>query len=136
MFHGYQRKATEAETHELVHDSYLMRIHNTCCARCGSGERYQELFEVWIHPTKTATTGLKQMRPVMTDQLKDMHIAYIEMPDARIPICSDCISTYKCATDQTPTKACTPEAWADTLKRKYQPQRHEVKIARSAGAGS
>jgi len=135
MFNSWQRKPSENEAKELVHDSYVMHIHTNVCRHCGCGERYQTMFEVWTHPTKTHTTGLKQMRPLMTDQLKDLHIAYIELPDQAIPICSDCIQTYKSATDKTPQLAADAGAWADTLRRKYTPEKKEVKIARQYAAG-
>jgi len=117
-FSGYTRRATETESKELIHDSYVMYIHTNICSRCGCGERYHELFEVWVHPVKTRTTGLRQQRRLMTTQLQDKHISYIELPDQSVPICSDCVSTYKSSTDKTPTAEPSLSAWADTLKRK------------------
>jgi hypothetical protein len=128
----WQRKPTETESVEMVHDSYLMHIHNVHCTRCRGGERYTDLYEVWIHPTKTRTTGLKQLRKY-TGALKDMHVAYVELPISFIPICSDCVATYKSATDKTPLREADTASWAETLKRKYTPTAvAETKIARAS----
>ena len=125
-------KITEAEASELTLDSYLMQIHNTLCDRCGSGERYGQLFEVWVHPIKTRQSGYKELRPAR-GALKPLPIAYVDMAEHRNSICSDCVHTY-----ETPTAKAIPavsaQAWAETLKRKYTPEKPEPKIARSTGA--
>jgi hypothetical protein len=125
-------KITEAEAVELTLDSYLMQIHNTTCL-CGSGERYGLLYEVWTHPTKTRTSGFRELRPAR-GRLRDLPIAYVEMPEHGQPVCSDCVQNYKTPTNKESIPAISAQAWAETLKRKYAPEVKQPKVARSAGA--
>jgi len=126
-------KITEAEHTELTLDSYLMQIHTTLCDRCGSGERYGQLFEVWVHPTKTAKSGYRELRPAR-GSLKDLPIAYVDMAEQRNPVCSDCVHTYQTTNSQPALPAISAQAWAETLRRKYTPEKVEPKVARSTGA--
>lgn len=125
-------KITEAEAVELQLDSYVMHIHNTICG-CGSGERYGQLFEVWIHPTKTRLSGFRELRPAR-GALKDLPITYVDMPTEHKWICSDCITSYKSPTHGEPLPAVSAQAWAETLKRKYAPEPATIRVARSTGA--
>lgn len=124
-------KITETEAVELTLDSYLMRIHHTQCLRCKSGEQFSELFEVWVHPTKTRHTGFRDLRPA-TQFLRDLPMSYFELPLRAIPICSDCVHTYRCTASPIPANAASNAAWAETLKRKYaQAAPQEIKVARA-----
>jgi hypothetical protein len=109
---------SDTEQRELRLDSYVMHIRQTICTRCGCGERWSELNEVWVHPTKTRTTGFSQQRPA-AGPLKPLQINTVEHPDRQIPICSDCIHTYQAP---TPTPTASAAEWRETLKRKYAPQ--------------
>ena len=126
-------KITETEASELILDSYLMQIHTTLCDRRGSGERYGQLYEVWVHPVKTPKSGYKEFRPAR-GALKDLPIAYVDMAEQRNSVCSDCVHTYQTRNNQPALPAVSAQAWAETLKRKYTPEVKEPKVARSAGA--
>jgi hypothetical protein len=126
-----QQHLTQNEAVELQLDSYVMHIHNTHCARCDSGERYGAMWEVWTHPTKTRTSGFRQLVPHV-GPLRDLPIAYIEMAEETIFVCSDCINTYASHSAPAPVQVVSPAAWAETLKRKYAPAAAEVKIARKS----
>lgn len=123
-------KLTESDASELTLDSYLMHIYQTNCLRCGSGERYGQLFEVWTHPTKTRLSGFRELRPAR-GALRDLPIAYVEMPERANPICSDCVHTYQSPTNK-PTRPLSSQEWAETLKRKYTPEPKVVHIARKS----
>lgn len=127
------QKLTETEQTELKLNSYLMHIHRTYCRRCGSGEQYQTLFEVWTHPTKTRISGYRDLRPARS-QLKDLPMACLELPERPIEICSDCVHTYTCTASPIPSNAASAAAWAETLKRKAQEETKpaEIKIARAS----
>lgn len=116
----HKPKLSESEAAELQLDSYVMHIHNHRCLACDCVERFSHLFEVWIHPTKTRTTALNVLKPAMS--LQHLPIAYIDLPELPIPVCSDCIETFQhreLATSVLP--AADPASWRETLRRKYTP---------------
>lgn len=124
-------RLSETDQNELKLDSYHMYIHHTSCIRCGSGEQYSELQEVWIHPTKTRTTGLKVMRPA-AEPLKPVNMTFHHKPTRQIPICSDCVHTYQTPAKGAPDNVASMAEWAETLKRKYEPSTPTIKIARAS----
>jgi hypothetical protein len=117
--HHLPPRITESEAKELLLDSYVMYIHTHTCTNCECGERFSELFEVWAHPTKTRTTALNVLRPA-TRLDHSLQLAYIELPERPIPVCSDCAPTYDIGASP-PIPALSREEWAATLKRKYAP---------------
>lgn len=112
---------TESDAALLTHDSYVMHIRTQHCTSCSCGERFSTMFEVWTHPTKTRSTGLNVLRPVLGTILKDLTIAYIELPMIVIPLCSECVDTFVHPNRTSTIGVASREAWADTLKRKYTP---------------
>jgi hypothetical protein len=128
-------KLTESDQGELRLDSYLMYIHNTHCVRCHSGERYGQLYEVWIHPTKTRLSGFRELRPAHGALRDGLHINYVEIPERLISICSDCVRDYKVPAESTAaTNVISAQEWAETLRRKYSPAPAEPKAPRAAAA--
>jgi hypothetical protein len=127
-------KLTESDQGELRLDSYLMYIHNTHCVRCHSGERYGQLYEVWIHPTKTRLSGFRELRPAHGALRDGLHINYVEIPERLISICSDCVRDYRAPAADTATNVVSAQEWAETLRRKYSPEPKETKIARASGS--
>ena len=117
----HRPKLSESEAAELQLDSYVMHIHNHRCQRCDCVERFSYLFEVWVHPTKTRSSALNVLKPATT--LQRLAIAYIELPELPILICSDCIEGFQHheLTDSVLPVA-NPAAWRETLQRKYTPQ--------------
>lgn len=131
---GNKMKITEADAVELKHDSYVMHIHQNSCT-CGSGERYGLVYEVWVHPTKTRLSGFKLLKPAGNGPLRtDVPMAYMEMPRKRLVVCSDCVHEYKTHEIQA-QPAANPQAWAETLKRKYTPEPQAAKTTKSDAGG-
>jgi hypothetical protein len=112
-------RLNETEIHELQLDSYQLQIHTHSCTHCECDERFSLLFEVWVHPYKTRTTGFKDLRRSYAP-LQDLPLAVIEMPVRQVPICSDCIDTFE-RVGLPPVQPISEAAWAETLKRKYAP---------------
>ena len=112
---------TESTASEMLHDSYVLHCSKQLCLNCGCGEEYSTLFEVWVHPTKTARTGLTSQRLPGPTPLKDLPFAFIRLPTRSIPVCSECIETFEPAGTK-PIPLASREAWADTLRRKYAPE--------------
>jgi hypothetical protein len=113
-------RLSESEVSELQLDSYVVHIHQQACLNCDCRERFSHLFEVWTHPTKTRTTGFRDLR-LTSDQPRDLPIAVVELPERSIPLCSDCAETY----DRPGLPAIQPISrsdWEATLKRKYTPE--------------
>lgn len=124
---------TENESSELVLDSYVLYIHNQQCAACGALERFSQCYEVWLHPTKTRSSNLRDLRPVVGG-LKPLNMVQIAVPDKKIPVCAMCVSYYFLQGKFPAEKKISTEAWADTLRRKYAPPSAEPKIARTSDA--
>jgi hypothetical protein len=105
-----------------------MHINTHHCRACGCTEQFSTLYEVWVLP-KTPTT--RQLKPRMSVlPLKDdLHVAYINMRERTIPICSDCVSTYRRAADQSPLPEADPGQWAETIRRKYAPEPRVPRLA-------
>lgn len=122
--HHLHHKISEGEAKELILDSYVMYVHTHTCTNCECGERFSQLFEVWAHPTKTRTTGFRDLRPAGRID-RSLQISYIELARQSIPICSDCVAQYETTESERP--AVSREAWAATLKRKYTPPASPVK---------
>lgn len=117
----HKPKLSESEASELLLDSYVMHIHNNRCKNCDCVERHSHLFEVWTHPTKTRLTALNVLKPVM-GALQPLPIAYIDLPEREVPICSDCVELYTPPTGTPLLPAADPAAWRETLRKKYTPQ--------------
>lgn len=116
-----QPQLTEGDANLLFHDSYVMHIKTNQCLSCGCGERHSQIFEVWAHPTKTRTSNLHVLRTVTSHQLKDLEIAYIELPPSSILLCSECVNTFVHPNRSSTIGIASREAWAETLRRKYTP---------------
>jgi hypothetical protein len=119
---------TESESRELALDSYVMQINHHICTNCGQAEKFSQLFEVWCHPTKTRTTGLRDLRPAAKIR-SDLPIAVVTRRERQIPLCLSCITAIRpiCPAVAPISNA----AWAETLKRKYAPPAAEVKVAKT-----
>jgi hypothetical protein len=108
---------TPTEDRELVLDSYVLHVNTQICTSCGNCERYSTLFECWTHPKKHMT----RLTRVDGQALKKLPLSHINQPQRSIPMCTACIGKFE-STDRTPLPACTPEQWAETLRRKYAPE--------------
>lgn len=112
-----QPQLSESQAAALVHDSYLVQIHQNLCTNCACGEQFISLFEVWVHPTLTGQTKYAVKRPTTTIK-PGLEIVYLGMPEVQMPICSECVTTYTVDSAKAQPVA-TREAWAETLRRKY-----------------
>lgn len=113
---------TESDAALLFHDSYVMHMNTQLCESCKCGERFSQLFEVWVHPTKTRATNLHVLRKAIGLVLKDLEIAYIDLPPIRIPLCTECVNTFVHPNRTSTIGLGSREAWAETLRRKYTPE--------------
>ena len=121
---------TASESQELALDSYVMYIHNHECSTCGCCEQFSQIFEVWLHPTRTRLSNFRTLRPIV-GALKPIGLHYIELQHTTIPICSDCVPLYR-APQGEKNKPISSVAWEETLKRKYAPQAAEPKVAKQS----
>lgn len=112
---------SESDAALLIHDSYVMHIKTHHCTSCQCSERFSQLFEVWTHPTKTRSTGLTVLKAT-GPALKDLEIAYIELPATNIPLCEECVNTFVHPNRVSTIGMASREAWAETLRRKYTPE--------------
>jgi hypothetical protein len=110
----------EVEAKALKLDSYVMHIHTQICQNCSCGERFSQLFEVWTHPDKTRTTGFRKLQPAQRLD-HSLDVAFIELPEAQIPICSDCVDQYEIRPEEKPIRAISRLEWEQMLKRKHTP---------------
>jgi hypothetical protein len=113
-----QQKPTMSDRSEMIHDSYVMHIHNQKCSSCGHLERFNHFYEVWIHPSKTRLTGMKDLRPANSLKPK-FSVTYIDLPPRPIPVCTECVKLIEREDHMIITA--NPAQWAETLKRKYAP---------------
>jgi len=123
------QQLTAGESQELVLDSYVMYIHTHQCKACGCGEQFSQLFEVWLHPTKTRLSNFKDLRPVV-GALKPLTVNYMYTQETTIPLCSECVEQYV-APQGEKAAPLTNAAWQETLKRKYAPPSAEPKVAKT-----
>lgn len=124
-----QTQISESESRELVLDSYVMYIHNNPCDGCGRVERFSQCFEVWLHPTKTRTSGFRDLRPA-TRINPDLAMATVSGSHKTIPVCVSCAVPHH-AKDAPPHLSSA--AWAETLKRKYMAApKPEPKVAKAS----
>jgi hypothetical protein len=122
---------TESESRDMLLDSYVTYIHNHHCSNCGQVETFAQCFEVWLHPTKTRTSNLRDMRPVV-GPLKPLNMAVLNAPDRKIPICHHCAANYRVqGRPEIVTVKSTNDQWQETLRRKYAPAPTE-KVAKPA----
>lgn len=112
---------SESDAALLIHDSYVMHIKTQHCTSCSCSERFSQMFEVWTHPTKTRSTGLTVLKAT-GPLLKDLDIAYIELPATSIPLCEECVNTFVHPNRVSTIGMASREAWAETLRRKYAPE--------------
>lgn len=112
-------RLTEAESAALQHDSYLVQIRNQICSHCKCGERWVEIYEVWIDPIKTRTSKLAVKRPTTTIK-RGFDLTYFEMPLVEVPVCSECIPNFK-VDEAAAIPVASRDEWARTLQRKYTP---------------
>ena len=125
-----QQTVTETESRELLLDSYVTYIHNHHCANCGQTETFAQCFEVWLHPTKTRSSNLRDMRPVIGPALKPLNMAVLQAPERKIPICHHCAANYRVVgRPEIVTVRSTNDQWQETLRRKYAPAPTEPKVA-------
>ena len=117
-----------AQERDLVLDSYVMHINTHHCRNCTSTEQFSTLYEVWVLPKNPTTRRLTPRMSVLP--LKpDLRVAYINMRERTIPICSDCVAGYARTIDETPLPPADPGQWAETIKRKYAPAPSVLKVA-------
>lgn len=121
----FKPQITESEHSELLHDSYATYVHSHVCAACGSTETFSQCFEVWVHPTKTRLTALRDLRPVTGTTLKPMSMAVLKAPAKQIPVCHECVLSHTVAKAAPVSNA----AWQETLRRKYTESPDEPKVA-------
>ena len=117
-----------AQERDLVLDSYVMHINTHHCRNCTSTEQFSTLYEVWVLP-KTPTTRRLTPRMSVLPLKPDLRVAYINMRERTIPICSDCVATYRRAADQSPLPEADPGQWAETIRRKYAPEPRVTRLA-------
>lgn len=117
---------SEQDAAALVMDSYVLRRRIQVCQNCENAELGSTIFEVWIHPTKTAHSGYRSERLFSGTTLdRKYQMRVVDMPDRPVPYCADCGDTYSNTTadgnGRESFPPCTAEQWAETLKRKYAP---------------
>ena len=117
-----------AQERDLVLDSYVMHINTHHCRNCTSTEQFSTLYEVWVLPKHPTTKHLKARMSLLPLDSK-LRVAYINMRERTIPICSDCVATYRRAADQSPLPEADPGQWAETIKRKYAPEPRVTRLA-------
>src|SRR5215471_5146208 len=114
-----KQQISENESKEMLLDSYVTHIHIHEC-NCGAFETWSQVFEVWCHPTKTRTTRLTLLRPVVGLELKPLSMTVVQVPRKRIPICHRCAHGYKVTgKPEIVTVQSSNERWQETLHRKY-----------------
>jgi len=115
-----KQQISENESKEMVLDSYVTHIHTSECNKCGTHEVWSQVFEVWCHPTKTRSTRLTSLRPVVGLDLKPLNMAIVDVPTKRIPICHHCAHAYKVVgKPEVVTVASSNQRWQETIQRKY-----------------
>jgi hypothetical protein len=136
MFKPNHHPTTETESKEMLFDSYVTIIHKHICTTCNMVEVFSQCFEVWLHPTKTRSSNLRDLRPVVGTHLKPMNMAQINAAERRIPICHRCVASYRVVgRPEIVTVKASNEQWQETLRNKYAPPpKAEVKVARASAA--
>jgi hypothetical protein len=115
-----KQQISETESKEMILDSYVTHIHTHTCSACGGKERFSQIFEVWCHPTKTRSTRLTSLRPVVGLDLKPLNMAIVPVPAKQIPICCSCASSYRVVgKPELVTVQSSNDRWQETLHRKY-----------------
>ena len=110
---------SETTASEMVIDSYLMQRSRQRCLCCDSVEAYSTIFEVWTHPTKTRTTGVRSLRVFAPlTKLKALPMAIVDLPERVVQCCYDCVETFEIE-GENPIAPASREAWEETLRRKY-----------------
>ena len=137
MFTHSHHVITESESRELALDSYVLYAHTNNCANCGNTEKYSQLYEVWLHPTKTRNSNLRDLRPV-AGKLRDLPIYQVAAVPRAIPVCTECATGAPRAAGGRPIQVMplSREAWAETLKRKYAAPAPEPKVAKTTATPS
>ena len=121
---------TESESREMMLDSYVTYIHRHECATCQNVETFSQCFEVWLHPTKSRNTNLRDLRSVIGD-LKPLNMAVLKAQPKKIPICAACVDHYKVVgKPEIVTVRTDSGSWQETLRRKYAPPAAEGKVAK------
>jgi hypothetical protein len=120
---------TESESRDMLLDSYVTYVHTHHCTNCDGIETFSQCFEVWLHPTKTRTSNLRDMRPVV-GPLKPLNMTVLSAPGRNIPICHRCAASYRVVgRPEIVTVQSTNNQWQETLRRKYAPAPTEPKVA-------
>lgn len=127
------RKLFESEAAALVHDHYVVTKLVTRCV-CGATWQHSELYEVWTHPTKTATTGMKQLRST-TEFKPDLELHAVQLKERALPVCSSCWQIRR-PKPQTIAPPLTWDEWAATLQRKAAERKLEASAAPAAARQS
>jgi hypothetical protein len=123
---------TETESRDMMLDSYVTHIRNHRCTNCGQTETFTQCFEVWLHPTKTRSSNLRDLRAVVGDTLKPLNMAVLTVPEKKIPICHHCASQYRVVgRPEIVIARSTNEQWQETLRRKHA-QAQTEKVAKPA----
>lgn len=112
---------TESVAEELILDSYVMHRHHQLCMNCECGEDFSLMYEVWVHPTKTRTTGYRQLKRIILPFKQDLDVRVIDLPQQKVPLCTECVERHT-PHGATVFPACSPEGWAETLRKKYTPE--------------
>lgn len=108
------QKLSESVSEALQHTSYVLEGRRQVCRCCRRPAGFAMVWEVWTHPTKTATTGLKVLRPQLGPTLKDLPVSHYHKPDETIPFCFACLPQ----TLGKPLAPVSESEWARTLQRK------------------
>jgi hypothetical protein len=118
---------TESEHSALLFDSYVTYIHRHDCVACGSTETFSQCFELWVHPTKTQLSSLRDLRPVTgAPDLTQVSMAVLNAPRKKIPVCHECVVRQAGPRVVIPA---SNAAWQETLRRKYTSDQQEPKVA-------
>ena len=132
IFHHHPQTISESESRELALDSYVLYAKHQKCITCGRTEHHSLMFEVWLHPTKTRSSNLRDLRPVKLP-LKQLDIFCIQTKSVEIPVCVACVGSQKASYKANTVSS---EEWTETLKRKYAAAPQEVKVAKTTATPS
>ena len=120
---------TESESHELALDSYVMYLNLQTCATCGATEKWSQIYEVWLHPTKTRLSNFKDLRPISGPLKPSLSIAALQTRAKSIALCSHCVPYIPKVTGHR--IIASSAEWEETLKRKYAaPAAQEPRVAK------
>lgn len=103
---------------DMMAHSYLLRVTPILCT-CGSQHQNIETFKVYVHPSLTRSTGLRDLRPV-TEAQADLPIGHTILQPRRVAFCPSCVNIDRPGDVPLPAPI-TDAAWARAIKASQQP---------------